>query len=259
MMNGDDGSGTRAWVLHRYPYRESSYVLELFTARQGRLGAVARGGRRPRSPFATLEAGRPLWVDWRGRGELVTLTRAEEQPALVRPLPPLASMSLFYLNELVLRLLPRWDAHPETFAVYEATVQSLPLEPEPAWLLRRFERRLLEGAGLAPSLERCRWCDARPEGRETWHYWPEHGAICARHAPPAGTIAVPAGVLQWLAGGLDAAPPAPFLSSLRRCLQGEIQRHVGDRPLESRKLLAAYLERKRRSAHAATTEGGKDG
>ena len=42
----DDQAG---YVLHTYPYRETSVIVEAFTAEHGRVGLVARGAKRPRS------------------------------------------------------------------------------------------------------------------------------------------------------------------------------------------------------------------
>ena len=38
-----------AFVLHSYPFRETSLVLEVFTQGYGRIALVARGARRPRA------------------------------------------------------------------------------------------------------------------------------------------------------------------------------------------------------------------
>ena len=38
-----------AYVLHSYPYKETSLIVEVFSRNRGRLGLLARGARRPRS------------------------------------------------------------------------------------------------------------------------------------------------------------------------------------------------------------------
>src|SRR5258706_14611703 len=94
----------RGYVLHSYPYRESSLILQVWTEKHGRLGMVAKGARRPKSPSrAVLVAFQPLSLSWFGRGELRTLKSAE--PAVRAP--PLHGHSLlqpFYLNELLFKL-----------------------------------------------------------------------------------------------------------------------------------------------------------
>ena len=73
---------------------------------------VARGAKRPRSELrGLLQAFQPLTLSWAGTAELKTLVKAEWRGGL--PLPAGAALLCgFYLNELLLKLLPREDPHP---------------------------------------------------------------------------------------------------------------------------------------------------
>ena len=52
-----------AFVLHTYPYRETSLIVEAMTAEFGRVAMVARGAKRPRSELrGLLQAFQPLTV-----------------------------------------------------------------------------------------------------------------------------------------------------------------------------------------------------
>ena len=112
-----------AYVLHAYPFKETSLVVEVFSRNFGRLGLVARGARRPRSALrGLLMAFQPLSLDWAGKSELRTLHRAERLAGHAQ----LAGMSLmcgFYLNELLLKLVPREDPHEGLYLAYEAALQ----------------------------------------------------------------------------------------------------------------------------------------
>lgn len=235
--------GDRAWVLHHYPYGDTSLIVELFTRTQGRLGVLAKGARRARSALARIEAGRPLWVRWLGRGELPVLAQAEELGPFL-PLNPLQNLSLFYVNELLLRLTQRRDPFPDLFQVYEETIDALCSEPGEGWYLRRFERRLLENLGWAPDLARCAECGRSPDAAssEHWLYQAAHGVFCRAHAPDAA-VAIEAAALVWLRGAMQTRSMPVWNSSLRRCLEQELLVHLGGRPLESRRLLTAYLRR----------------
>ena len=141
-----------AFVLHTYPYRETSIIVEALTATRGRVALVARGARRPRSDLrGVLQSFQPLTLSWTGAGELKTLARAEWRGGL-----PLATGSAllcgFYLNELLLKLVPREDAHPRLFDEYEAALRDLASGAEQAPVLRRFELRLLAELGYAMAL-----------------------------------------------------------------------------------------------------------
>ena len=156
----------QAFVLHSIAWRETSLVLELFTRDHGRVAVMAKGARRPRSTLrAVLLQFQPIELAYSGRNELKTLVRAEWRGGV--PLPQGDSLLVaFYLNELLVRLLPREDPHPRLFDGYEATLQALgspPAEDRVAHLeraLRRFEWLLLQEIGYAPDLARDR--DGRP-------------------------------------------------------------------------------------------------
>jgi DNA repair protein RecO (recombination protein O) len=144
-----------AFVLHTYPYRETSLIVEAFTASYGRVAMVARGAKRPRSELrGLLNAFQPLLLSWAGTGELKTLVAAEWRGGM--PLPTGAGLLCgFYLNELLLKLLPREDPHPKLWIDYEDALLALTEHSTPAEqaaTLRRFELRLLSELGYAMSL-----------------------------------------------------------------------------------------------------------
>ena len=85
---------------------------------------VAKGAKRPYSVLRpVLSAFQPLLLSWTGNGEVKTLTRAEIMG--IRPLGGTALMSAWYMNELLLRLLPREDAHPLLYDAYDMALQQL--------------------------------------------------------------------------------------------------------------------------------------
>ena len=136
-----------AYVLHSREYRDTSRILDVFTARHGRITLFARGARGPKSKLASLLMPfRPLLVSWSGRGEAAQLTGAELQgdsPAL----PPRHVMSGFYLNELIITLTTRHDPLPQLFEDYSEALRRLAHEAAPEVALRVFEKRLLAGLG----------------------------------------------------------------------------------------------------------------
>jgi DNA repair protein RecO (recombination protein O) len=143
-----------AYVLHSLPWRETSLIVEVLTRDEGRMGLVARGARRPRSALrGLLQPFVPLLVKYSAKGELRTLMSAEWRGGL-GALPASTLMAGFYLNELLIRLLPRQDAHPLLFQAYEQALHALSHAHEQTQLiepvLRQFECRLLREMGLAP-------------------------------------------------------------------------------------------------------------
>src|SRR5262245_10277753 len=143
-----------AYVLHSYPFRETSLIVETFTRDQGRVALVARGARRPKSALrGVLLAFQPLHISWAGKSELRTLISAERHGTYL-PLRGESLMCGFYLNELLLRLLPRDDPHEALFAAYRDALKALASAGEQAAVLRRFELNLLSGLGYAVTLDR---------------------------------------------------------------------------------------------------------
>jgi len=136
-----------AYILHSREYRDTSRILDVFSANHGRLTLFARGARGPKSKLASLLMPfRPLLLSWSGRGDAAQLTGAESQgePA---PLPARQVLSGFYLNELILTLTTRHDPQPQLFEDYAGALRRLAANTAPEPALRVFEKRLLAGLG----------------------------------------------------------------------------------------------------------------
>jgi DNA repair protein RecO (recombination protein O) len=223
-----------AYILHRRPYRETSLLVELFTEAAGRVGVVARGARKPRKGATPLEPFRPLHVSWAGRGELRSLRGAEPAgpPAALRG----EALYLgFYVNELLLRLCPRFDPYPRAFGAYRETLAALAGggRDRP---LRAFEAGLLRELGVAPDWGRCARCGTAvvPEAAYAWE--PEAGVVCGActygQRPYSGTA-----VLGLEAAGGELGPENR--RQARDLMRAALAPHLGTRPLESRELLRA--------------------
>lgn len=166
-----------AFVLHSYPYRETSLVLEAFSREHGRVALVARGARRPRSALrGLLMAFQPLALNWSGKHELRTLHRAEWQGGQ----PPLQGTALLcglYLNELLLNLTVRDDPHERLFDYYRLALQRLAGEEDQAAILRCFEKYMLQELGYALLLEHEAGGDRPIDQAGQYRYVIERGAV----------------------------------------------------------------------------------
>jgi DNA repair protein RecO (recombination protein O) len=135
-----------AYLLHSSAWRETSLLIQTFARDYGVVSLAARGAKRPYSVLRpVLSAFQPLAISWSGAGEVKTLTRAE--CVGVRRLGGRAYMSAWYMNELLLRLLPREDPHPVLFDAYNAALERLSSLQPAASALRRFEWTLLQETG----------------------------------------------------------------------------------------------------------------
>lgn len=142
------------YILHRRRYRESSYILDLFSLNYGRVSAVLRASSSTRgNPAAQAQIAQSLLVSWTGRSSLKTLTRIESpMPALA--LKTKALYCAYYVNELVLRLLPEHEANQAIFVCYTATLERLSVSGDIESSLRYFELWLLQYLGISPDYSR---------------------------------------------------------------------------------------------------------
>lgn len=135
-----------AFVLHTYPWRETSLIVEFFTRDFGRISMVARGAKRPTSQYrGLLNPFCPLTLSYSGKGEVKNLLRCEWYGNI--PLSEKVLMSAFYINELLVRLLPKGIPEKPLFTQYYETLKKLSSEEESAICLRYFEADLLKALG----------------------------------------------------------------------------------------------------------------
>jgi DNA repair protein RecO (recombination protein O) len=167
------------YVLHSYPYQETSLIVELFTREFGRVSVVAKGAKRPHSALrSVLMPFHALTLDWSGKSELKTLRTAEWRGAF-RLLKGRALICGFYLNELLLKLLQRDDPHDTLFDAYEQTLQALLEQGDHAIILRCFEKRMLCELGYALILDRDAQTHRPLEAHRNYQYIIDRGPVPA--------------------------------------------------------------------------------
>jgi len=222
-----------AFVLHHYSYGETSLLLEIFTRQHGRLGVVAKGARRARSPLrSALIPFQLLVINYSGRGELPTLVAAE--PVTVAS--AFTGEALYcglYLNELLLRLLHRHDPHENLFQSYAETLTHLGRTGSREAVLRVFEKRLLEDIGYGLVLTRDGIDGSPVHPDREYCYAPERGPLPA-HLGCEDGIRIAGRSLLSLASEELGDPDT--LRDAKRLLRGLLARQLGNRPLMSRQL-----------------------
>lgn len=176
--NADKDSKVAAqpgFVIHSYPYKETSLIVEVFTRDFGRIALVAKGAKRPHSKLrGVLQTFQPLSISWTGKAEVRTLTAAE----WIGGMPPLEKAALlcgFYLNELLVKLLARDDPHPALFSQYIATLNELAHQEPPPIVLRKFERAFLKETGVGSNLTVCSATGESVQADKVYVVDPERG------------------------------------------------------------------------------------
>jgi DNA repair protein RecO (recombination protein O) len=224
-----------AYVMHSRPYRDSSALLDVFTAEYGRLSLVARGTRRQSrrgSSAALLQPFIPLLLSFSGRAELKTLVATEPAQGL-HALRGERMFSGMYMNELLVRLLHRHDAHPTLFVAYDQALKALASGAVVDAVLRCFEFALLHELGYGFDL-----------GVDGASGQPIHATHWYRFDPGVGlvdcgdTLTRPTAV--YAGTDLLAMAAGEFGGSVRltakRLLREALAVHLGDMPLRSREL-----------------------
>ena len=230
-----------AFVLHARPWRDTSLLLDLLVHDQGRVRAVARGmrggvgKRRAANPCQVFS---PLLVVLRGRTELKILHSVEphRQPF------QLVGQALFaglYANELLVRSLPETELNNRLFVAYDSllgqlAVRGADLEPP----LRTFERTLLSELGYGVYFFHDGASGAPLHSEVDYVQVPQAGfiAVDARH--PGADAAVYRGdtLLKVGRGELDTADSRRVA---KRVMRQALKDIIGERPLQSRLLLAS--------------------
>jgi DNA repair protein RecO (recombination protein O) len=221
-----------AFVLHTHPFRETSLLLDVYSREHGRLAIVARGARRPRSALrGVLMNFQPLRLAWFGKGEVRTLHAAEWQAG--QPyLQGTALMCGFYLNELLINLLARDDAHEQLFDYYRATLYRLAHETDHAATLRCFERHLLQELGYALELEREAGTGKSVQPELAYRYQVERGVL-----PDDGAAGCPVTGKTLLAMASDDYSDPEVARQSKQLMRVLLGHHLGGKVLHTRELI----------------------
>jgi len=246
-----------AFVLHRWDWSESSLILDLFTREQGRIPVAAKGAKRPHSNFRAVLLPFQRIVVHLGRvppgeGEVeIRNLRGAEWAGGGAMLGGANLFAGFYLNELVMKLVPRQDPHPELFDAYASTIESLAGARDDAAAesaLRAFELTLLRSLGLLPDLSVATLTQQPLQAGGRYAVHAEMGVA----EPRAGDAALAGGTLVELQAALQHGSLAALqqacaaaLPELKNMLRTQLHYHVGSPVLRTRRVMvdAQNLER----------------
>jgi len=242
-----------AYILHRREYRDTSYLLDIWSENHGRISLVARGARGARglkSRFQGLQPFHRLLLSWSGRGELGTLTAVESE-GLYLQLSGQFAMSGFYLNELLTLLLHKDDPHPELFILYECAMNELArlstsnnhtvnLNLEEEKILRQFEKGMLDTLGYGINFEF--ESESDDEIKESSHYTYNVMAGFVKSIEPNKKAYLGKNLLAIAREQFD---DTSVLKDAKRIMRSTLDCHLGGKPLKSRELRLAMAKEAR--------------
>ncbi len=234
----------QAYVLHRRAYRETSFLVDIMTPDFGRLTVLARGVRKARSQAqGLLQPFIPLLVSWSGKGELMTLHDVEINGE-AKTLRGECLFAGFYLNELLMCLLQKWDSHSGIFSAYEKAVSALRTGVLEEKTLRIFEKYLLEelGYGLLPRKDTLALNTLLPD--RYYQLVPEQGFVLSDITEPSKTSEALFSGESLLAIMREDWENKDILQEAKRLTRFILAPLLGSRPLFSRRLFALPKEEK---------------
>jgi DNA repair protein RecO (recombination protein O) len=233
-------NGQPSFVLHSYPYKETSLIVDMFTRDFGRVAVVAKGAKRPLSKLrGVLQTFQPLAISFSGKSELRTLIDAEWVGGML-PLEKNSLLCGFYLNELLVKLLARDDAHTALFNHYVSTLNQLAHnEPAPI-VLRKFERALLKETGVAADLGRSTTSRSQVDAAGNYVVDPERGAREVRESDGGGWPVVSGKTLLDMERE-DYSDPQTQAQS-KQLMRFLLAHHLGGAPLNTRQILIDLMQ-----------------
>jgi len=223
------------FVLHSYPHRETSLIVDVFSRDHGRIALVAKGAKRPHSALrGALQTFQPLSLSWSGKSEVRTLTKAEWVGGM-RPLAGDALLCGFYANELLVKFCAREDAHERLFNHYVLTLTRLAHDEPPVQVLRSFERVLLCETGYAIAFDRTARDHAPVEADRLYVFEPERGIRDAADGAPSELPRVSGQTLMDMER--DDYTRAQTVSQSKLLMRFLLNFYLGGVPLNTRQIL----------------------
>jgi len=182
-----------AICIRAVDYSETSQIVTLFARDAGKISAIAKGSKRPKSafdgPIEMLAHGKIVFAD-SNKDKLATLTEFQQQPSLLRLHGNLFAMyCCLFGAELLNSLTHDYDPHPELFDSFLEFLQNAnglqatgDQRRDMLALLILFQLGLLKEIGLQPVLSYCVNCKTRYDIRhakyEFYFSSSANGLIC---------------------------------------------------------------------------------
>jgi len=225
----------QAYVLHRFPFRDTSQIVELFSLQYGRFSVISKGSSSSRSQRQSLlQPFRPLILSWSGKTDLPTLTQVEADNSPGLRLSGSALACGFYLNELLMHLLHRHEELGEIYYLYEQTLRQLNGAVAQEITLRLFEKQLLEMLGFQLNLSEEAATGTALDADTVYEYFIELGPVASHTTDQQGIARLKGASL--LAYDRSDLSDAEHRKDIKRLMRNVIHHYLNGKPLKSREL-----------------------
>lgn len=218
------------YVLHQRAYRENSKLVNFLSFEAGRVDGVAR------QSISTLY--QPTLLFATGKSGLKSFAKAESVGSAITLMGD-ALFAGFYLNELLVRLLPHQESLPEVVSAYAAALQALAEQQPLIATLRRFELVLLEQLGYEIDFE-SDWLGQPIVPSALYRYQRGEGfSLNSSGEIGASLLAVKDFKALTSHSISEDCSQSECLAMLTRVLRNALAAQLGDKPLKSRALWIA--------------------
>ena len=230
-----------AYLLHRAPFQNTSFLVDFFTYDYGRIRAVAKGARREKSKYRSLlQPFQPLLISMRGRGEVKTVNGIETSLSAI-VLKRERLFSGLYVNELLTRLLNNYQEHTVLYKNYQETLINLQSNQEIEVVLRRFELNLLAGLGYGINLEEDAHSQLPIEPESNYRFTPDMGfELSDTDSRTNANPSVFSGRVLIALRKFELHDKA-VAKSAKLLLRQALTFHLGDKPINSRALFSSFI------------------
>lgn len=242
MTGPGDTYRSRAVVLTRTKLAETDLIVGMLAEDGMLLRAVAKGARKPKSPFAArLEIGKRVDVLCAKGRSLDIVKECALLPGNALELGLERTAAFAPVAELASKLAQEDLESPRLFPCVVASVEAIERsDPRSATALCAASLlKVLSFAGLRPALSFCARCGAeiRPSGAALRASYVEGGCLCAPCGRHGATEPIGDDVRQWAHALLHSTfaqiaawdvPSSASRGTLRLC-QGIVEAHIGSR------------------------------
>jgi len=136
------------FLLHARSFGDTSIIADVFTESSGKISIMAKGAKNPRSKFfGHLLPFSALRIIVTGKSEMKTLTQIDSNFASQSVKGPHDLYTYLYVNELMMRLLPKGLPNQELYDLYQKFVELARADAISDLDLRVFELNLLDVLG----------------------------------------------------------------------------------------------------------------
>ena len=256
MPNRERSIRSEALVLRHSDWGEADRMLVVFTDRLGKVRALAKGARKPRSRKAGhLEPFTLVTLQLAKGRDLFIVTQAETKNAYLTLRDDLISLGqAVYVLELLDRFTYEEEENPALFRLAVRTLDRLLEEPDRSLVLRYYEMRILDLLGFRPELQYCMNCEDEIQAVDQYFSAEKGGILCPRCGRDApGTRIISVRALKYLRHfqrsnfeQARVATPGPGVHNELDTLMNHYLTYLLERSLNS----PTFLRQMRRELHS---------